>query len=191
MTYIQKTKNSKGFTILELMIATTIFSTILLLCTYGLIQVGNTYYKGATTARTQAVARSIIDDISYEIQYGTVKPQIITSPLLVCIGSTRFSAKLDTKVTGGVHGLLFDKNATSGCRAPALGSGKELLGENMRLTKFEVKGNTPINPSFYTIKINVVYGDDDLIDGDNCKGVLGNQFCASAYLETSIRRRKS
>ena len=190
MISFQPTKNDKGFTILELMIATTIFSTILLLCTYGLIQIGDTYYKGATTARTQAVARSIMDDIAYEIQYGTAKPQI-PSPQLVCIGPTRFSATLNAQVSGAVHGLLFDRNGTGGCATP--GSGKELLGENMRLTKFKV---TPIaatasSPEHYDIVINVIYGDTDLIDGDNCKGTLGNQFCASAYLESSIRRRKS
>ncbi len=190
MIFTLKTKNSNGFTILELMIATTIFSTILLLCTYGLIQVGNTYYKGATTARTQAVARSIMDDISYEIQYGTAKPQL-PSPQLVCIGPTRFSATLNAQVTGATHGLLFDRNGSAGCAAP--GSGKELLGENMRLTKFSVTlvPATLASPEHYDIIINVVYGDTDLIDGDNCRGTLGNQFCASAYLESSIRRRKS
>lgn len=184
----------KGFTILELMIATVVFSTILLVCTYGLIQIGNTYYKGAAIARTQAVARSIVDSIAYEIQYSTAEP--VLTPIApgsfktgVCIGQTMFTATEDTKVSGGDHALQFTKSGTGTCGSASAGA-KELLGENMRLTTFSVEKIS----SYYVIKVNVVYGDDDLINNSvtpkRCNGGPGTQFCASAYLETSVQRRK-
>ena len=49
----------KGFTVLELMIATTVFSVMLLLTTTGMIQIGKVYYKGLVTAKTQDTVRSI------------------------------------------------------------------------------------------------------------------------------------
>ena len=64
----KSTLDQSGFTLLELMIATTIFSVILLLCTVGLIQIGKTYYKGSAIVRTQNVARDITDNITQAIQ---------------------------------------------------------------------------------------------------------------------------
>src|SRR3990172_9120101 len=62
-------KGVGGFTIVELMIATTIFSVILLIVTFGMLQIGRTYYKGITLTKTQNAARSIIDTISQDIQF--------------------------------------------------------------------------------------------------------------------------
>lgn len=65
---------SKGFTLTELMIATTIFSTILLLLTLGLLNIGKNYYKSRNTVRTQEVARRVLDEISSSIQFGDKVP---------------------------------------------------------------------------------------------------------------------
>ena len=186
--------SQNGFTILELMIATTVFSTILLVCTYGLIQIGNTYYKGATIARTQSVARSIVDDIAYEIQYNSSTPLITSgSPFAICIGPTQFFAKLDSNVSGPNHALQFTKDGNTACDTPSPGA-KELLGDNMRLTEFSVTGLPTGSsvPDYYKIVVNVLYGETDLADTNDknvCKGGSGSQFCASAHLETTVRRR--
>lgn len=70
--------NEKGFTLLELMIATTIFSVILLLLTFGLLNIGKNYFKGKNSARTQEVARRVMDDISQAIRYGERSPEPTT-----------------------------------------------------------------------------------------------------------------
>jgi prepilin-type N-terminal cleavage/methylation domain-containing protein len=59
-----------GFTVLELMIATTVFSVMLLLTTTGMIQIGKVYYKGLITAKTQDTVRSISDDLVHSVQFG-------------------------------------------------------------------------------------------------------------------------
>lgn len=71
--------NQRGFTLLELMIATTIFSSILLLLTFGLINIGKSYYKGRNTARTQELARRVMDEISQSIRFGDRAPSPITN----------------------------------------------------------------------------------------------------------------
>ena len=52
-----------GFTIVELMIATAILSTILLLVTTMMINIGNLYYKGVNQARVQDGVRTLADDV--------------------------------------------------------------------------------------------------------------------------------
>lgn len=60
-------KNTAGFTIVELMIATVVFSVILILITTGIIQIGKAYYKGIIGSRTQETARKITDEVGRSI----------------------------------------------------------------------------------------------------------------------------
>jgi prepilin-type N-terminal cleavage/methylation domain-containing protein len=64
-----KQKGQKGFTIIELMISTVIFSLVLLGASAGIIQIGKKYSKGITYARTQEVARSTVDEIAQSLQF--------------------------------------------------------------------------------------------------------------------------
>jgi prepilin-type N-terminal cleavage/methylation domain-containing protein len=59
-----------GFTIVELLIATTIFTMVLLIASYAIVHVGKLYYKGLITGRTQDMARQFGDEISQTIQFG-------------------------------------------------------------------------------------------------------------------------
>jgi len=185
-------KREAGFTIVELMIATTVFSVILLLCTFGIIQIGKSYYKGATLVRTQNASRDIIDNVSQAIQYGTTPPSVVTTPSgQFCVGNTLYIYNVNVKVTGSAHGFQILNNCN-----PALATvNKELLGENMRLTRFTIS-NSPAGD--YTIMVKVTYGDDEQInltvpqtapEYGNCKGGVGDQFCASSELQTTVHRR--
>lgn len=206
---LNKKLDKKGFTILELMIASSIFSVILLLCTFGLIQIGKTYYKGANTSRTQAVARDVVDRLSQGIQYGSTAPSdstgapipgsITTAGLngggAFCIGTNRYTYQKNKRVgeANADHALVVD-TVTSGCAynasnsfdAPIANKGKELLGKGMRLMQFDLAKSG----DSYTIAIRVTQGDDDLIRPDgNCNSGAGSQFCASSYLTTVVNRR--
>ena len=65
--------SQRGFTILELMIAISIFSVILIVCSMVLIGIGNIFAKGANVTNVQNDARSAIADITSTIQFsGTV-----------------------------------------------------------------------------------------------------------------------
>lgn len=102
--------NSQGFTLVELLIATTVFSVILLVAAAALIQVGRMYYKGVITSKTQNVARSVTDDVSRSIQFSSGNLTTASSgsnPLIqaICSGNTRFTY---------VVGAQVDNNAVSG-----------------------------------------------------------------------------
>lgn len=89
---IESKANQKGFTIIELIIATTVFSVVLLLCTFGLMQIGNVYYRGITSTRTQNVTRNIIDMVSQDIELSdngiiATNPSV---PSYFCAGHHRY-----------------------------------------------------------------------------------------------------
>lgn len=137
-----KRMNAAGFTIIELLIATLIFSLVLILVTTGVMQFTRQYYKGVISSSTQNTARAIIDDVTRTIQFNTGSFYTLTSTTLTpntdpsapalgyCIGETkRYSFRLNAQVTEGTadsnlhqsnHALITD--GVSGCTTatPAL-----------------------------------------------------------------------
>jgi hypothetical protein len=76
--------------------------------------------------------------------------------------------------------------------ADASAQRRELLATNMRLSQFEVIPSSDI----VSVKIKVMYGEDDVIAGDpatpnaNCVSTRsGGQFCAFSALDTFAKRR--
>lgn len=203
-------KSLGGFTIVELMIATTVFSVILLLATFALLQVGRTYYKGITLTKTQNAARTIIDTISQDIQFSggevnQVPPGGLPDPqyYAICVGGNRYTVKLDQKVSGSdSHGLVLDAgsgncdpSSRANMNAPLPAASRELLDNNMRVVELNVSNP---NNNFYTINLTIIYGDTDLLNnniGDpnyhkQCLSVqAGSQFCATVNLSATVQKR--
>lgn len=201
--------SERGFTIVELMIATMVFSLILTIITAGVISFTTRYYKGVNTSTTQTTARSILDTISQSIQFGT--SDITTTEPGVkdyfCAGGYNFSFDKGTKYTGTELGLYMSPETSGLCAkmsSPPTG-GKQLLGKNMRLTTLEVED---VSTNVYKITLGVAYGDDDLLCSPSvnncnnntalinfgqsdiqCKSSTGTQFCAVSKLTTVVARR--
>lgn len=130
----RKFQSQKGFTLVELLIATAVFSTMLLLATSGLIQIGRVYYKGITTTKTQETARSIVAEISDAVQVGS-NTNIATNATpgpngeqAFCVGNIRYSYVLNRQVNAqnnlplqGRHAVWLDLiRQGSACTAPDL-----------------------------------------------------------------------
>jgi prepilin-type N-terminal cleavage/methylation domain-containing protein len=200
-------KKSAGFTIIELMIATSIFSILLLVCSFALIQIARSYYKGVTSSQTQDAARSIVDQISQGIQFSgnniATTPTSLPPPLppstgssyIFCIGDQRYSVQLNQEVESnptppdqGYHALVVDTypGCTSGSMSQNLNSnsvlGRELLPTNMRLSKLSVT-QVPGQTNLYSINVRVVYGDSNLL----CSPIANdcNSSSQSTYLTNS------
>jgi prepilin-type N-terminal cleavage/methylation domain-containing protein len=106
-------KTSKsGFTIVELLVSTVAFSLILTGAMAGMVQLGRLYYKGVATARTQAVNRAIMTEISQSILFskrtvsfptgGPTGPEIDNGDDDVgyfCVGPTRFTYAIDRQLS--------------------------------------------------------------------------------------------
>lgn len=65
---MKKEKQNKGFTIVELLIATGVFSVMIIVIATMIVQISRMYYKGIVLNNTQTAARSILDEISDPIQ---------------------------------------------------------------------------------------------------------------------------
>lgn len=184
--------NSKGFTVVELMIATMIFTVILLLCTYGLVRIGQIYYKGVLSARVQNTARSIEDDIITKIKYGGEShggggEDFIPDPLnpgeyivpedkaaAICIGVSRYSFIISKDAADSR--LIYDEPALADCDVPAdmntlLPGQKNLLPKGMRLSKFSLRPYAlDLSSQSVAIRVKITAGEPDLFEN----GVDGN-----------------
>ncbi len=119
----QRNKRQQGFTIIELMMATTVFAVILLIISFGIAAIGRLYFKSNISTRIQESNRSVVEDISRTIQFGNSSvlsmpdPTLITDnpadPHSVCIGDTRYTYILDRPVSTDAlapqHALWVDK----------------------------------------------------------------------------------
>lgn len=189
---------SAGFTIIELLIATVVFSVVLLVITTAIVQFGRLYYRGIVQARTQEVARNIAQDVAQNIQFGGTSPVNGTNAL--CIGGKRYSMVQNKQVGNGggmtAHALVLDTNATTCQSINMSGSlpagAREFLGDNMQLVNLAVRETAP-NSGLWQVEVHVVYGDNDsFTDGSksSCKAIiLGGQFCAVSKLTTTVTQR--
>lgn len=122
---IKKLRSSSGFTIVELMIALSILSVILVMSTVILIQIGDIYTKGINTDTLQDATRNVLADITASLEFSGSVPTSCTQPVApdpntnttcdasytdenfpggtvrvyaYCIGETRYSYVLDTEL---------------------------------------------------------------------------------------------
>jgi prepilin-type N-terminal cleavage/methylation domain-containing protein len=191
MTMKKFITDKRGFTIVELMIATTVLSVLLLLATAIMTSIGGLYTKGIHQSDVQDAARTIVDDVTQNAQLSNGVPSVVGPTAGVsayCIGSTRYSFVIGQQVTDATHGLWRD-TVSGGC-TPAdfanLGSGVEMVPAHSRLTSFSISSTSP-----YAITVGVAYGDDDLFTDPShgnytCKGSAGDQFCATSALTTTV-----
>lgn len=203
--------NNQGFTIVELLISSLVFSVVLLAVTIGIIQITRVYYKGITESTTQDAARSALDTISQAVQFngGTVSTTANSGPgswTSFCVGNQQFSYRLGYQLVDGTAGtnqtnkaLLQSTLANCSGNPTAATTGRELLGPKMRLSNLKV---TTVGDNLYKITIRIVYGDDDLLYSPSgasggatatdaaCKGQrAGSQFCSVSELTTTVVKR--
>lgn len=198
-------RKQKGFTIVELMIATAVFSFVLLITSAGVIAVGRAYYKSLTSNRVHETARSVLDDISRSLQFsdpGTVTSQTSdpdgTGVIVRCFGQDRYRYFINRQVNGANHGLYRDKRPSAstcnGCDSAGLqlngvncvhpgvfSGGQELMGNNMRLLQFDVSNADPFH-----INIRVAYGDNDLLTTYDNQGNPNGGDPSTALCKTGI-----
>jgi hypothetical protein len=172
------------------MIATMVFSVILLGATTAVVQIGRMYYKGVVTSRTQEIARRTTDDISRSIQFNDteiVKPAAVTyavtglsngniSVQAVCVGSTRYTYSLNAQVDRQNdfnkhrlrHALWQDgvqDPSECGTNIPNLGLAEPSANGRELLGRFmrlqTLNIDNVSDPT--TVAVTIIYGDDDLL----------------------------
>ena len=210
----EESRRTGGFTILELLVASTVFAVILLVVAAGAISFTNDYYNGVTASKTQLTARSILTSIAASIQFGQSAGLTIgaNGAGWLCVGDTLYSFQIGQEVIDtnpnaalhqGHHGLVITTGSNCfGITPPLPTAGslasnqQELLGQHMRLAVLNVTNNGTL----YTIRVRILYGDDDLFvqpvnSGTNwstetcAAGRAGFQFCGVSDLTTTVEQR--
>lgn len=187
-----------GFTIVELLVALTVFSLVLLLCLVALIQIGRMFYKGISLSRTQEVARSIATDINNDLvlSKGIVEVGSDAGSNLswYCISGHRYTyelgKKLGTDATAGVRrDSLVNNSACSPVVSGSVNLGanvfsdqtKEYLGEGMRVNVFDIQNCAS---GLCTVQVRVLFGEDDLFSSGSVP-LPGNPTAADYALTSA------
>lgn len=213
---IKKLRKTNGFTIVELLIATTVLTVVLVGASFVLVQVGRLYYKGTITAKTQSAGRNIVDSISRPIQLRGGAPSTpaehptVPSTYVVCVGNQRFTYQTQFQVGSGPnrrpHAVWRDTIQSQGeclTTAPNITNttiaspGESMLSDGMRLFDLSITESPSGVDGIYVVSVRVGYGELDTFstdpvttEPDGCKGqISGGQFCAFVAYETSVNAR--
>jgi len=208
-----------GFTIVELMIASSVFAVLLLVISAGVMSFTRQYYKGVVTTKTQTTARSIMSEVTQAIQFSSTVYTGLSSgsgsEKGFCVDNKLFSYIIGQQVMDkgglvvnhqGYHGFVVDSGGSS-CTTTtvpmalplgsALGPGqRELLGDKMRLAAL----NISVNGDLYLVRVRVLYGQDSVLSPavtsvtdwskEACANdSAGSQYCAVSDLTTTIQKR--
>ena len=213
---MSKKINSKGFTIIELLIATAVFSTVLLIAASGIVHVGRMFQRGITSSLTQEVSRTTLDFIrdDFELSGGYFRQlPAFGANEGFCIGSRLYSYQVGLKTESDGTGRAmvvrdfpgcdvspvvhpddivtgFGYNLATGIDEDVSGSMREFMGPNMRLNSFSATP-TPAGPkpTGLRISIDVISGDLDLSPSGVCVGGAGSEYCSNSPLLTYAVRR--
>ena len=189
MTNRKTDSTQKGFTIIELLIATSVFSLVLLVALGSFLQIGRLFYKGVSLTSVQNVATQTLNDMAGNLQVATdyTGQQTSGGYYYFCIDGTRYTYTTHTYNSQQVSsvanssaspfsyspgsndfGLL--KDSPGGCSAPCgiscgpTGFDKtkpvEMLGDQMRLVNITI---TTSATNLYNIKLVVAYGADSVL----------------------------
>lgn len=200
-----KRLDNKGFTIIELLIATVVFSVILLVITAAIVQFGRVYYRGTVQVRTQETTRNIIQDIAQAIQFGNSQPvsgTSVTDPSaqFICIGDRRYSFKRNLQLgsaSGQARHVLVTDSVSGNCNDVYVGmniaalptGSRELMGDRMQLVDLNIQS---VGTDLWQISARTAYGTDADLSADkrSCQlNIVGGQFCAVSELSTIVKQR--
>lgn len=211
--------SQRGFTIVELMIATTIFTFILLIAVAGFVRMGQLYSKGINQAKVQDNIRNVSDEITRSVQFADGR-KITTANnssdvQQFCIGDVRYTAYMNEPfdIESGINpatnqtGMWSERIAEGSSCCPdqaCVDVSDQMLGNNVRVLNLEVVNLDTGVDDVWKVNVRLAYGDDDLLtnydDSGNlipantttatCKnGSSSSTFCATAQLDTAAKKR--
>lgn len=191
----KKSRNYAGFTVIELLIATAVFSVVLLVFVSSFLRISQLFYKGINLSNTQETARNAVQNIANDIQFYGNSPQFFPAQSYFCIGKHRYTYKVGTQYTPGSStdiGIMKENVNACGPGAPNISTAAELLDPGMQLNNIQFN-----NCQFgqCTISMHIVfYGSDPSVLTPNaqdpnaqCSGPDNStQYCATADYSATI-----
>jgi prepilin-type N-terminal cleavage/methylation domain-containing protein len=156
-------KHNSGFTVMELMIATAVFSVLLLISLVGFLQIGQLFYKGVNITRTSDVSKQVISSVKNDISFYpgtaaiTIQGPSQVSPsggptinrYWFCAGQNRYSFILYRPLDSAAQATEMTLDVSGWYRFA-------LLKDRITVTPpacpnpFNTSGSAPINPGSVT-----------------------------------------
>jgi|GEM_PF-2747689 prepilin-type N-terminal cleavage/methylation domain-containing protein len=213
---LKYTKLQQGFTIVELLISTAVFSLALLIAVIAIIIVNNSFVKGNVQSQTQDIARNVLSTIIQDIQFNRTSSIILGTPYenygYYCLGNDVYiyqtGQEINTSATPAVYHALLE--FTGSCptnlttdpvgiadlqylnnKAGGGNNTHELLSQNLSLEQLDI---TQVNSNSYAVTLTIAYGNYFIkaatpID-DSCPAEsLSGQLCAVSTLTTTVSPR--
>lgn len=193
--------NKRGFTIVELMIASVVFATVSLLTVTVVIGISRQYQKATYATQLNDAKRSIHQDLRNAIAYqnDTSVPQEVppagSRDYRLCVGSIVYSWKQHsdsaTNLTADDYGL-YKKTKTKDCLAEDRTSGTNLLPKNGFVNEFSMTKN---GDNSYTITTNFAVGTADMFADTPIKFTQclptqkGGDFCSTMNYTSIVTSR--
>jgi len=150
-------KRQNGFTIIELLIATVVFSIVLLVVLTAFIRTSNLFYKGVTMNATQEDTRNLTESIDNDIKFTSNPPANLTATAtsnssgVFCTGQHRYRYRIGHQMGSGGSGdyaIARDTiSAAAGCPAVGTSAGQlpvssatddQLLDNGMQLNYLKI-----------------------------------------------------
>ena len=200
--------NKKGFTIVELMIAVTVFSVAAVLVMTGVIVIARQYQQASTRVALEEASRNIHQQITESIRFakGTISSPLpstassSTNYSYVCIGSNMYiygtyNSPYDTNYTSLKEGLYLRQAVECDSANADIDLATNLLPPKSKVLIFTIGNAAANNGKISTLFIRS--GDDNLVDFSGalpseikCKsGVAGREYCTYVPLESYATQR--
>lgn len=205
--------NKKGFTLVELLIAISFFSFLLLFVTFGFVQVNRIFTKGVTVKTIQETSRGVLEDISRAVRTETFLGYIDGAnggQYRICFEGVRYAWNqhdpgpspgqysiydASNEVLDGTSDLLtlYRSADNDACLAPIDPDvAEEILDNRAAVQHLSV---TQVAPQTYNISLVVSTRgavEEDLTQfgrDAKCKVQAGDQFCDVSFFETVVTSR--
>lgn len=188
-------KTKKGFTVVELMIAISVFATTMVIVLAGVILISRQYQQSSNKIALEDAARNMHQQIADSIKFSNSDVVVNNTNATynaLCVGGDmylfgKFSAPYGQNEYNNITPGLFLQKATDKCATVTMNAdAANLLPNNAKVTKFTIT-NTEISTQF-------VKSDFDLLELGNqsvqCKiAISGREFCAVVSLDSTAIRR--
>jgi prepilin-type N-terminal cleavage/methylation domain-containing protein len=208
-----KIKN-KGFTIVELMIAITVFSTAMVLVLAGVILISRQYQQASNRVAIEEATRNIHQQIGDAIRFSganSIKPlnpatgqwwaMCVGNLMFVYPSNTPFTVDANAFDTSLAEGLYIKQgvscvegNVNVSSPLPPLPPIINLLPSGAKVTRFSVNGTTGnITTTFAKSPGDLlnIPSSTDLEPGKvSCNAIItGREFCAAVSMQSTVNGR--
>jgi prepilin-type N-terminal cleavage/methylation domain-containing protein len=192
-------KNNKGFTVVELMIAISVFATAMTLVLAGVIFISRQYQQTSNRVALEEASRNIHQQITQSIQFsGTnILPEVTVPPYsAVCVGNYMYiyganePVSLQANYISQSEGLYVKDNPGITCDTALvnINGARNLLPSGAKVTLFSVSSTGNVSTIFVKSPDDLLRYSGGVVDGCSTT-ITGKEFCATVKLDSSATRR--